>query len=146
MSSSRFIQAGGPSAPSTVTSAQNTWEFDGRGGARMTDEFGTVSTFERVPRATPTVDGLRPLTGTYTSDEAETTFAAAIEGGSLVLKQRPDRVVKLAPVYTDAFSGGSLGTIIFRRDAAGTVTSLSIVQDRVWDLRFARQGAITTTR
>ena len=49
MSSSRFVQARGASSPSTVTSADETWEFDGRGGARLTDEFGTVDTYERVP-------------------------------------------------------------------------------------------------
>ncbi len=128
-----------------VTSGNEKWEFD-NGGARMTDEFGTVGTFQRVPRATPTVDELKALTGTYTSDEAETTFTAALDGTSLVLKQRPDRVVRLTPVYADAFSGGSLGTVIFRRDAGGHVTSLSVVQDRVWDLQFARQAVTTSTR
>ena len=99
-----------------------------------------------MPRATPTVDELKALTGTYTSDEAQTTFTAAVDAGSLVLKQRPDRIVKLTPVYADAFSGGSLGTVIFRRDAGGRVNGLSIVQDRVWDLRFARQAGTMSTR
>ena len=146
MSSSRFVQARGASSPSTVTSADETWEFDGRGGARLTDEFGTIDTYERVPHATPTGDELKALTGSYTSDEAETTFIAALDGGSLVLKQRPDHIVKLTPVYTDAFSGGSLGMVIFRRDAGGQVASFSIVQDRVWDLRFVRQPQTTSTR
>jgi hypothetical protein len=128
-----------------VTSGNDRWEFNG-GGARLTDEFGTVVTFERVSRATPTIDELRALTGTYTSDEAQTTFTAAVDARALVLKQRPDRIVRLTPVYADAFSGGSLGTVIFRRDAGGRVTALSIIQDRVWDLRFARQAETTSTR
>jgi hypothetical protein len=53
------------------------------------------------------------------------------------MKQRPDRVIKLRPLYADAFSG-SIGTVIFRRDASGRVNTLSVIQDRVWDLRFAR--------
>jgi CubicO group peptidase (beta-lactamase class C family) len=146
MSSSRFAEARGPSSPSTVTSADQTWEFDGRGGARLIDEFGSVDIYERVARATPTNDELKALVGSYVSDEAETTFTAVIDGGSLVLKQRPDRIVKLTPVYADAFTGGPLGMVIFRRDGGGLVTSLSIVQDRVWDLRFVRQPQTTSTR
>jgi hypothetical protein len=128
-----------------VTSGNDTWEFNG-GRARQTDAFGTVVTFERVSRATPTVDELKALAGTYVSDEAQTTFTAAVDTGALVLKQRPDRAVKLTPLYTDAFSGDSLGTAIFRRDAGGRVNALSIVQDRVWDLRFVRQTETTSTR
>jgi hypothetical protein len=69
-----------------------------------------------------------------------------MDAGALVLKQRPERTVQLTPLYTDAFSGGSLGTVIFRRDTGGRVNALSIVQDRVWDLRFARQAEPTSTR
>jgi hypothetical protein len=36
--------------------------------------------------------------------------------------------------------------VIFRRDAAGRVNALSIVQDRVWDLRFAREASVTSSR
>jgi CubicO group peptidase (beta-lactamase class C family) len=125
-SATRFATAGG-----------DTWEFDGRGRLRVVDEFGTVDTLERVERANPTVDELRALSGSYTSDEAETKFTVAVDEGALVLKQRPDRTIKLTPLYTDAFTG-SIGTVIFRRDSAGRVTSFSVVQDRVWDLRFAR--------
>jgi hypothetical protein len=44
----------------------------------------------------------------------------------------------LTPLYADAFSAPQLGTIIFRRDAAGRVNALSIVEGRVWDMRFPR--------
>jgi cell envelope opacity-associated protein A len=30
--------------------------------------------------------------------------------------------------------------VTFRRNSSGTVEGLSIKQDRVWDLRFARQN------
>jgi hypothetical protein len=57
-----------------------------------------------------------------------------------VLKQRPDTTIALTPLYADAFRAGSLGTVIFRRDAGGRVNGFSVVQDRVWDLRFQRTG------
>ncbi|OLE80735.1 MAG: hypothetical protein AUF76_14250 [Acidobacteria bacterium 13_1_20CM_2_65_9] len=127
------------SASRLVTAAtRQTWEFDGRGGARMTDAFGRVDTYDRVPAAKPTVDELKDLAGAYVSDEAETTLIAGIDGDSLVIRRRPDTTLKLTPVYADAFSAPQLGLVIFRR-ASGRVTGLSVVQDRVWDLRFARQ-------
>ncbi len=127
MSGSRFVTASG-----------QTWEFDKRGAARVTDEFGTVDEYESVARAKPTAEQLAPLAGTYASDDAETTMTAAVEEGALVLKRRPDTVIKLTPLYVDAFSAGQLGTIIFHRDAAGHPTGFSVVEDRVWDMRFQR--------
>jgi hypothetical protein len=55
-----------------------------------------------------------------------------------VLKRRPDTTIALTPIYIDAFGAGGLGTVFFRRDASGHVTALSVSQDRVWDLRFAK--------
>jgi CubicO group peptidase (beta-lactamase class C family) len=118
----------------------SSWRADGNGRIRVTDPFGTVDVYERVAKATPTVDQLRELAGPYVSDEAEATLTAAVEGQSLVLKRRPDTTLKLAPLYADAFSAPQLGLVVFRRDASGRVSALSIVQDRVWDLRFTRQG------
>lgn len=131
------------SATRFVTAGDDVWAFEPR-GARMTDEYGTIDTYERVENANPGADQLRALAGTYSSDEAETKFTVAVEGGSLVMKQRPDRVIKLAPLYADAFSG-SIGTVIFRRDASGRVNALSVIQDRVWDLRFTREAQTVTS-
>ena len=74
------------------------------------------------------------------SDEAETTLTAAIDGGALVIRRRPDTTLTLTPIYADAFTAPQLGLVIFRR-TGGRITGLSVVQDRVWDLRFARQVA-----
>ena len=57
-----------------------------------------------------------------------------------MIKRRPDTVLKLTPVYADAFEAPQLGLVIFRRDG-GRVTGLSVSQDRVWDLRFVRENA-----
>jgi hypothetical protein len=125
-SSTRFLLAGG-----------QVWERDAH-GLRLTDEFGTVTAFARAAPWTPTAEQLAALAGTYTSDEAEVSLTAAIENGGLVLKRRPDTTIKLTPLYADAFSGGSLGVVIFRH-ATGRPAEFSIVQDRVWDLRFAKR-------
>ena len=80
--------------------------------------------------------------GTYVSDEAETTLTVVANGDSLVIKRRPDATMKLTPIYADAFTAPQLGLVIFRRDArAARVAALSVVQERVWDLRFTRQPA-----
>jgi CubicO group peptidase (beta-lactamase class C family) len=82
----------------------------------------------------------RPLgdyVGTYASDEAEVTYTAAIDGDTLVLKRRPDAVIRLKPEYADGFSG-PLGFVRFHRDASGRVIAFGVTQDRVWDLRFAK--------
>jgi len=114
-----------------------TWTFDARGAA-ATDEHGQIETYERVERAKPTAQDLQAYSGVYENEEAETTLRAAVAGGKLVAKRRPDTTIALTPLYSDAFSG-TLGTIIFRRDTTGKVTALSVVEDRVWDLRFTKR-------
>lgn len=122
-----------------VTAAKTTWTFDGKGGARSVDAFGRVDTFERVAPAAPSADELKALQGIYDSEDTETTLRAVVEGGALVVKRRPDVTIALTPIYRDAFRSQSLGTVIFRRDRAGKVSALSVIQDRVWDLRFIRR-------
>jgi len=100
---------------------------------------GGLDAFEKVPPAAPSADELKALEGVYHSDEAETTLTTAVEGRSLVVRRRPGATIALTPIYRDAFRSQSLGTVIFRRDDAGHVVALSVIQDRVWDLRFTRR-------
>ena len=131
------------SASSFVTAMGQKWQLAGR-TLRMTDPFGTVDTYERVTSAKPSIAQLNELAGTYASDEAETTLTVAVNGDALVIRRRPDTTLKLTPVYADAFTAPQLGLVIFRRDA-GHVTALGVVEDRVWDMRFARQSTRGTT-
>ena len=124
------------SATRFVTAAGDTWEFT-KASARQTNNLGTSEDFERVAPAKPTAAQLRDYLGAFTSNDAETVLTAAIEKDQLVLKRRPDTIITLTPLYADAFRG-SIGTVIFRRDASGKVNELSVVQDRVWDLRFKK--------
>ena len=111
----------------------------GEGRLRLIDQFGSVEPYERVAEASLQPRPLTDYTGTFVSDEAEVSYTAEIQQGNLVLKRRPDSTIRLTPVYADAFRAG-FGFVRFHRDAAGQVTSFSVSQDRVWDLRFARQG------
>jgi CubicO group peptidase (beta-lactamase class C family) len=121
-----------------LTAGRDEWQLDAR-GIRHTDAFGTVEEYGRAQPAQYTDGQIAALAGTYASDDAETVLTAVVENHALVLKRRPDTTITLTPVYTDAFTaGGGLGTVIFRRDATGRPSELSVVQDRVWDMRFQR--------
>ncbi len=126
------------SATSFVTAGTMTAEFDGRGHGRTIDAYD-VGDLERVPAAKPTAQELAAFARTYASDEAEIALAVSVENGALVVTRRPGTKFPLTPVYQDAFSAPTLNLVIFRRDASGRVNALSVVQDRVWDLRFARR-------
>jgi hypothetical protein len=122
----------------TAARAGDVWKDEGNGRIRVTDPAGTAEIYERVPASKPSVEETMDLTGVYTSDEGEVTLVAGVEDQSLVLKRRPDTVIKLKPVYKDAFDAPHLGLVIFRRDSSGHVIGLTVNQDRVWDLRFTR--------
>jgi hypothetical protein len=125
-----------------VNQSGGAWEVGGR-SATLTDQYGSVDRFDRVTPVKPSASELMELTGTYVSDDAETTLVASVEEGTLVLKRRPDTVINLTPTYKDAFSS-QLGTVVFRR--GGRELELSVVQDRVWDMRFTRRKAVTNTQ
>jgi hypothetical protein len=130
-----------------VTMNGDRYTFDSHGGLTVVDSYGTTDRYERATPATPAAAALQAYAGVYESDEAETILIAKVDGDRLVLAQRPDRTLLLTPVATDLFRVRGLGAIRFRRDASGRVNELSVIQDRVWDLRFrkaATPGAQTT--
>ena len=103
---------------------------------------GPLTALKRDASFNPRGDALADFAGTYTSDEAETTLIVSIESDALIVRRRPASRIVLRPLLKDTFeSDGDLGTIMFRRDAAGRVGELSVIQDRVWDLRFKKQAA-----
>ena len=129
-----------PLSPLRFTDRDGTFiEFEGHGMATLDVGIGALIPFEKVTQAQPTAAALAALTGTYTSDDAEVTLLAELRDGVLELRRRPDSVFPLTPLYADAFDS-ELGTIIFRRDDAGNPVEFSVVQDRVWDLRFLRDA------
>jgi CubicO group peptidase (beta-lactamase class C family) len=86
----------------------------------------------------PSGAALAAFTGTFTSHEVETTWQILVEDETLVLLRRPGIRTALRPVEEDTFQSG-MGRIRFHRDpVTGEVGGLSVIQDRVWDLRFTR--------
>jgi CubicO group peptidase (beta-lactamase class C family) len=120
-----------------VTARNDAWELDAQ-GVRVTDAFGTIEAYAREAPSSPSAQELQTYAGTYESEEAETVLTAAVEGGKLVLKRRPDTTLALTPVYADVFTAPGLGTVLFRRGADRRPIELSVSQERVWDLRFKR--------
>ena len=107
------------------------------GSGTMDDGSGSEVPIQRVQEVRPSVQELAPYVGEYESDEADATLTVRVQGDALELAQRPDSAYPLTPLYADAFEG-ELGTIVFRRDRAGRATGFSVVQDRIWNLRFRR--------
>jgi CubicO group peptidase (beta-lactamase class C family) len=112
-------------------------EFDGR-FLRVTDEFGTADDYERVEPWMPGAQELKPIAGRYVSDELQLTVQVTFDGDRLIIR-RPEGSLVLIPRFPDGFQSGA-GWVIVRRDASGRVVGLSVNQERVWDLRFTRQG------
>ena len=77
--------------------------------------------------------------GRYHSDEAEVTYEVALDGDTLVVKRRPDTVVRLRATEKDHFDGG-MGRFVFIRDASSAVKELSFRGSRVFDIRFSRSS------
>jgi CubicO group peptidase (beta-lactamase class C family) len=92
-----------------------------------------------IPKPPAPTATLSDFVGDYWSDEAETKLTALVDKNRLVLQRRPGTLIELNLVGKDTFRG-PIGTITFHRNASGAVESFSIKQDRVWDLRFARQN------
>ena len=86
---------------------------------------------------TPAAADISSYVGRYRSDEAETELVVALERGELVVKRRPDTVLRMRPVARDVFAVPSLGTVTFHR-SGDAVVQLGVKLDRVWDLRFIR--------
>jgi CubicO group peptidase (beta-lactamase class C family)/lysophospholipase L1-like esterase len=137
----------GDGTPLTILASNRLTDGDGTtitlhdaGRASMDEGDGTATILERFAPVQPTSGDLETLAGAYASEEAETTLTVRVRDGKLELARRPDAVLHLTPLYADAFES-EIGTIVFRRDGAGRPTALSVVQERVWDLRFSRRTA-----
>jgi CubicO group peptidase (beta-lactamase class C family) len=126
------------SGTSLLTPSGQRWLFGADGQVTVTDAFGRVDRLVRAKPWSPSAEELQRHAGEYISAEAEAAVTAKVVDGTLVLWQRPDRTVRLTPVYDGVFSS-PMGTILFHQDGFVTPSALSVSQDRVWDLRFERR-------
>lgn len=93
------------------------------------------------PQAAPfTADAkdLAGYAGRYYSDDAEVSYEITVEGDDLVIKRRPDTIIRLRATKKDEFSSGA-GTVVFLRDTSGQVNEFSLRGGRVFDMRFRRE-------
>jgi hypothetical protein len=109
------------------------------GNLLVVEPNGRTVVYARMSPVTPPPGQLVDLRGTYVSDEAESAFVVGANGTQLESRRRHDTVLPLTPLWQDAFSNAALGTVVFRRDDRGRVTALSVITERVWDLRFQKQ-------
>lgn len=91
-----------------------------------------VSSFE------PTSDELQAFTGTFHSEDAETTLTLRVDDEELVVERRPDDEFSVTPVYEDAFRASGLGLLRFHRADEGLISSFSLSRYRVFDMQFER--------
>src|SRR5262249_23300845 len=129
------------SASVLVTSGGDRYTFDGHGGLTGVDSYGTTHRYERATPASAAAAAVPAYVGGSESAEAGRILTDRLDGDRLVLTQRPDRTLALTFVAGDLFRVRGLGAIRFRRDASGRVNELSVMQDRVWDLRFRKTTA-----
>jgi len=102
---------------------------------------GVVHTLRRADstRATVPATDWPLLTGTFSSEEVRgEPFTVALESGALVLRQAPDSRRVLTPAADGRFTFAG-GIIRFERGADGRAIALHVLQDRAWDVRFARR-------
>jgi hypothetical protein len=97
----------------------------------------------RFTAATPGVEQLRELTGSYYSPEILVTWPVTLEGDHLVLNKGAgkdeDISGKLEPAMADTFTAGS-GLVHFTRDASGRVSGFEISASRMRGIRFDRKA------
>ena len=135
---------GAPAAPSATMSAeerarQTTWRHL-RTHMPRRSITSPGADFVAVSAWAPEASDLAEFTGTWYSEEADATFSAAIEDGTLVLRHRADLVVRLTPFDRDHFTSGPNGgrVVWFTRDARGRVDVMHVGSGRARDIPFVR--------
>ena len=84
------------------------------------------------------VASLQRFAGTYHSDEIGATYAFLVEGGELMLHNRERPAVKLIPFGPDEFDAEPVGSIIFRQDASGAISGLSVFNQNARGIQFGK--------
>ncbi len=101
---------------------------------------GQPRRFKRTVPWHPTASDLFGLVGRYASTEADTEFDITVDGNSLILRNRarPSLVVRLEPVYFNAFAAQNI-LVRFVPSKSGTL-ALHVLDSRAWDVVFHPTG------
>jgi CubicO group peptidase (beta-lactamase class C family) len=112
------------------------------------DASGRAGHFDYRGMEAPRVELIAPedvtpadFTGTYYSDELETTYTAVDEDGALVLHHLRHGPITLRPTTRDTFEGDAwfMGEVVFTRDGGGRVDGFHASNGRSRRLRFHRR-------
>jgi CubicO group peptidase (beta-lactamase class C family) len=116
-----------------------TFDFDGTGEAmRVTasQDNQTILVANKMGAISVTERDLADYAGTYESTELDATYQLSVDGGQLTLRNRWNPKLTLAPLVRDEFDTEGLGTLVFRRDANGRISGLSLFDDRIRNVAF----------
>jgi CubicO group peptidase (beta-lactamase class C family) len=103
-------------------------------------EFGELPlNFEQIEPISPWLPGLREYTGTYYSEELETTHRIVLRDGHLYLKYRNSPKTPLQPTLEDQFTLQAM-RIEFERNSEGAISGFGVWFDRAWNVRFAKRN------
>jgi CubicO group peptidase (beta-lactamase class C family) len=136
-----------PAGPSEFIAGGRRLLFE-QGRFREATSDGDIA-YERVQPVHPSAAELGSLAGEYESQEIGSTVTVALKVSNLTLAIGANGPLPLRPTFRDAFmmqSPGGSTSILFRRDASGQVTGLSVGDDRVWDLRLTRVASSRAPR
>lgn len=128
-----------PMSPTRFHLDEKTVDVDERGALKITDAYGIVDQFERVPAVNPSSLHPANLVGKYISPEIAGEVTVLANGASVTLKFGTKTTLNLEPAYDNAFSN-ELVTATFSADENGKATRLTISSDRIWNLRLSRIG------
>ena len=106
----------------------------------LTLEGSPVINYEAVKSVVPTAEQLAEYTGSYYSDEIDSTYRIAVKEGKLTLVRKKFPPLTLQAAFMDGFTSGSLlGNIQFTRDQQQRVSGFIASGGRVRNFKFVRQ-------
>jgi CubicO group peptidase (beta-lactamase class C family) len=100
---------------------------------------GQTTRYRRARPYAPSADDLKAFAGRYESDElrAVLQIAPGKGGVSSRLNESPTQALELSPVDPDTFQRG-MQTVRFRRDQAGKVIALDLINPALRNIKFTR--------
>jgi CubicO group peptidase (beta-lactamase class C family) len=97
-----------------------------------------TETYEPVTLWSPTAADLQGFAGRYESQEVDTTWTLAVDGGKLFLRHRGLPEGPLRPTVEDVFAVRGM-ILAFRRDSVGRVMGFTVGEGRVRGIAFERE-------
>lgn len=120
-----------------------TISFDSSNGMKVSIQRGDETLFAgpRFERVQLSEANLTEYVGTFRSKELATTYKLSVENGKLMLVCNWSPALKLDPVVRDKFQIDNFGTIVFRRDAKGQISGLSVFDGRIRKIGFDKNNS-----